>query len=159
MTLASRVEVFTELSCRQLYDNYNHTSIPDVRGADAFVHLPVDANPSLTPLYLPSTPPPVHSLEESQGDGVSEGDDPRVVPGKKCVSDPAVQAGAARLQTIITTAMGALSALTTGWWGRFGERHGRTRVLAISTLGLFLTYVRTLPREMLVEHGASDNTI
>lgn len=34
--------------------------------------------------------------------------------------------------------MGLLSALTTGWWGRFGERHGRTKILAISTLGLFL---------------------
>ena len=140
MTLASRVEVFTELSCRRLHVNcYNHTSIPDVQGT---AYLPVDASPSFALLHLPSAPP-MHSLEESQGDGVSEGDDPRVIPGKKCVSDPAVQASAAKLQTFMTTTMGVLSALTTGYWGRFGERHGRTRVLAISTFGLFITYVHT----------------
>lgn len=146
MTLASRVEVFTELSCRQLHNIHNHSSTADVPAPYAFVHPQVDTSPSFTPLYLSSTsiPPPAQSFEELEGDGVSEGDDPRVILGKKCVSDPAVQAGAAKLQTIMTTAMGALSALTTGWWGRFGERHGRTRVLAISTLGLFLTYVRSI---------------
>jgi hypothetical protein len=77
------------------------------------------------------------SDEEDDGE-----DDPRTLPSKKCMSDPAVQAGAARLQTIMTTTMGTLSALTTGWWGHFGERHGRTRVLAFSTLGLFLTLVQ-----------------
>jgi len=138
MTLASRVEVFTELSCRQLHHPYNHTSTPDIRGIHASVHPQVDTFPTSVPLYLPSIPL-AQSLGESEGDGVSEGDDPRVIPGEKCVSDPAVQAGAAKLQTIMTTTMGALSALTTGWWGHFGERYGRTRVLAISTLGLFLT--------------------
>lgn len=155
MTLAPRVEVFTELSCRQLRDEWNHTST-DARDSHAFVHPQVDAGPSFTSLYLPSMPPPAQSLEESEGDGVSEGDDPRVIPGRKCVSDPSVQAGAVRLQTIMTTTMGALSALTTGWWGRFGERYGRTRVLAISTLGLFLTYVRTLPKETSVALSTSD---
>ncbi len=52
-----------------------------------------------------------------------------------------MQSGAARLQTIMTTTMGILSALTTGWWGHFGETHGRTRVLAVSTFGLFMTFV------------------
>lgn len=68
-------------------------------------------------------------------------DDPRNLPSARCASDPAVQAGAAKIQTILTTTSGVLSALTTGWWGHFGERHGRTRVLAITTLGLFLTSV------------------
>ncbi|EAU85612.2 hypothetical protein CC1G_06325 [Coprinopsis cinerea okayama7 len=40
---------------------------------------------------------------------------------------------------LFTTTMGLLSALTTGWWGRFGERYGRTKVLAIATFGLFWT--------------------
>lgn len=140
--MASRVEVFTELSCNQLHDNYNHTTIAIASTALSYqdsIHQSLDpVGLSFGPLHLPSLPPS-QLLEESEGDGVSEGDDPRVIPGKKCVSDPAVQAGAARLQTIMTTTMGALSALTTGWWGQFGERHGRTRVLAISTLGLFLT--------------------
>lgn len=146
MTLASRVEVFTELSCRQFHEDWNHTSTPGARSNLASVHLQVDA----TPLYLPSMPPPARSLAESEGDGVSEGDDPRVIPGRKCVSDPVVQAGAVKLQTIMTTTMGVLSALTTGWWGHFGERYGRTRVLAISTLGLFLTYVHAFSRETVM---------
>jgi hypothetical protein len=82
---------------------------------------------------------PNHSLDDND-DGE---DDPRTLPSQKCLSDPTVQAGAARLQTIMTTTMGTLSALTTGWWGHFGERHGRTRVLAFSTLGLFLMFVDT----------------
>ncbi|KAF8839621.1 hypothetical protein BDN67DRAFT_969725 [Paxillus ammoniavirescens] len=142
MTLASRVEVFTELSCRQLHDSYNHTVIAsNAQGPYMSVHHSLDplaARPNITPLYFHSQSPP-KSLKESEGDGVSKGDDSRVIPGKKCVSDPAVQAGAARLQAIMTTTMGALSALTTGWWGHFGERYGRTRILAISTLGLFIT--------------------
>ena len=67
--------------------------------------------------------------------------DPRYLPSKRCLTDPKVLAGAARIQTIMTTTMGLLSALTTSWWGAFGEKHGRTKVLAASTLGLFMTYV------------------
>ncbi|KAH0833211.1 major facilitator superfamily domain-containing protein [Lanmaoa asiatica] len=157
MTLAPRVEVFTELSCRRLHDDYNDTSTPNLPGTHALVHPQVDASPRFTPLYLPSMPPPSQSFGESDGDGVSEGDDPRVIPGKKCVSDPAVQAGAVRLQTVMTTTMGVLSALTAGWWGHFGERYGRTRVLAISTLGLFLTDLTFIlvstPRNPLAAHS------
>lgn len=136
MTLASRVEVFTELSCNRLHDSYNHTAVVIV---DETNHISILQSSGAqtrapTPLYFPSF------LEESQGDGVSEGDDPRVIPGKQCVSDPAVQARAAGLQTVMTTTMGVLSALTTGWWGHFGERYGRTRTLAISTFGLVVTY-------------------
>lgn len=41
----------------------------------------------------------------------------------------------------MTTTMGLLSALTTGWWGQFGDRHGRTRVITCAVLGLLFTYV------------------
>ncbi|KAH7915656.1 major facilitator superfamily-domain-containing protein, partial [Hygrophoropsis aurantiaca] len=142
MTLASRVEVFTELSCNRLQEHYNHTStnahntITFFQSESYYLDAP---DPQYTTISLP--PLPLHEFEgpNTGSDSDGEDDDPRVIPGKKCVSDPAVQAGAARLQTIMTTTMGALSALTTGWWGQFGERHGRTRVLAISTFGLFLT--------------------
>lgn len=50
----------------------------------------------------------------------------------------------ARIQTIFTITMGLLSACSTGWWGHFGERHGRTKVLAIATLGYFFTYSTSL---------------
>lgn len=46
---------------------------------------------------------------------------------------------AARIQTTYSITMGSLSALTTGWWGHFGERYGRTKVLALATFGWFLT--------------------
>ncbi|KAI5998873.1 major facilitator superfamily domain-containing protein [Pisolithus albus] len=141
MTLASRVEVFTELSCNQLRDPYKHTSVlidSSTFGLPSTYRPPsVQAQPSISLFFPPS--PKMSRSKETKGDGVHEGDDPRVIPGNRCVSDPAVQAKAARLQTIMTTIMGALSALTTGWWGHFGERHGRTRVLGIASFGLFMT--------------------
>jgi hypothetical protein len=137
MTLASRVEVFTELSCHSLHEHYNHTRmLPSHTPFNSSHHVADPVEPHLISVHLASS----LDIYTTNGD-VDEDEDPRVIPGKKCVSDPAVQAGAARLQTIMTTTMGALSALTTGWWGQFGERHGRIRVLAISTFGLFLTYV------------------
>ena len=73
------------------------------------------------------------------------------------MSNPTVQAGAARLQTIMTTIMGALSAFTSSWWGSFGERYGRTRVIAITTLGLFLTDLTFIlvstPHTVFATHG------
>ncbi|KAG1729637.1 major facilitator superfamily domain-containing protein [Suillus paluster] len=154
MTLASRVEVFTELSCNNLHEPYNHTRASPSLIPLASSRYAVDlGEPYLISVRLPSLP--VHTLEEN--DDGDDGDDPRVIPGKKCVSDPAVQAGAARLQTIMTTTMGALSALTTGWWGQFGERHGRARVLAIATFGLFLTDLTFIlvstPHSLLAVHS------
>ena len=137
MTLAPRVEVFTQLACGTIHSHYNHTAIIS-NSTIQFAH-----NNSYTPLYLPLSsvaPHNKHNLDAPDDDDDGE-DDPRTLPSQRCMSDPAVQAGAARLQTIMTTTMGTLSALTTGWWGHFGERHGRTRVLAFSSLGLFLTFV------------------
>lgn len=139
MTLASRVEVFTELSCHNLHEQHNRADhVPQAFTPFRSIRYAVDpTGPHLTPVLFPSILVHTQQSDDSDDGGV---DDPRVIPGNRCVSDPAVQAGAARLQTIMTTTMGALSALTTGWWGQFGERHGRTRVLAIATFGLFLTY-------------------
>ncbi|KAG1822038.1 uncharacterized protein BJ212DRAFT_1335414 [Suillus subaureus] len=131
MTLASRVEVFTQLSCHNLYEHYNHTRVVHTPfNSSQYVDDPVE--PHSISVHLTSSPILTSGKTQENGD-VDKDEDPRVIPSKKCVSDPAVQAGAARLQTIMTTTMGALSALTTGWWGQFGERHGRTRILAIST--------------------------
>lgn len=128
--MAPRVEVFTQLSCNSVHGHpygYNHTDV------------------SIRQLELHSFDPVLstfHPLNEAENDGDSA--DPTQPPSKRCLSDPAVQAGAARLQTIMMTTMGFLCAITTGWWGRYGERHGRTRVLAASTLGLMLTYASPL---------------
>lgn len=121
MTLAPRVQVFTQLSCNQLYHHQSH-------------NLPIDYSlPPVSDNIYADTTGSYHLLSF---DPLSH-----VPPGNTCASDPAVQSRAARLQTIMMTTMGIMSALTTGWWGHFGERHGRTRVLAASTLGLLITFV------------------
>ncbi|KAH9939520.1 MFS general substrate transporter [Amylocystis lapponica] len=121
MTLGPRVEIFTQLSCNAIYghDVYDHTTI----GADSIFssinHIPLHIDPSGPHLSR------LHFISQ--------------LPSKRCLQDAAVQAGAARLQTTMTFTMGVLSALTTGWWGHFGELHGRTKVLSAATLGLLLT--------------------
>jgi len=149
MTLAPRVEVFTQLSCAAIHHHhpYNHTNAPRIpRDSDSLFAYPavdplVPHLSSIRPVSIDL--PTVASPTSPQDDDGSNEDDPRKLPSQRCLSDPRVTAGAARLQTIMTTTMGLLSALTTGWWGHFSERHGRTRVLALSTFGLFLTYVTT----------------
>ncbi|KAJ3476132.1 hypothetical protein NLI96_g11375 [Meripilus lineatus] len=133
MTLAPRVQVFTQLSCNAIYghDVYNHTNSPFFPD-----HINTDS------LVLQNPHSPYKSVSDDDDDNET---DPRSLPSTRCLSDPAVQAGAAKIQTIMTTIMGTLSALTTAWWGHFGQRYGRMRVLAISTLGLFLTSVPSLP--------------
>ena len=42
---------------------------------------------------------------------------------------------------VMTTTMGILTAVTTGWWGQFGDRHGRTKVIACAVSGLMFTCV------------------
>ncbi|OCH94865.1 MFS general substrate transporter [Obba rivulosa] len=170
MTLAPRVQVFTQLSCNAIYghDVYDHTT-HNYTTALGYNYSPIPlhldlAGPRLNRLHS-DLPPFALTLDESHPvvwlatqDG-DDGDepDPRSPPSKRCLEDPAVLAGAARIQTIMTTTMGALSALTTGWWGHFGERHGRTRVLAASTLGLFLTDMTFIlvstPHSAFAAHG------
>ena len=150
MTLAPRIEVFTQLSCHALHAQqpgadqslpFPSNSSTPWPNADASFYFSLDPlGPHLDPgrrqyesIFLSSTAFATGSNDDD--------DDPRRLPSNQCLGNPAVQAGAARLQTMMTTTMGFLSALTTGWWGHFGERHGRTRVLASVTFGFFLTYV------------------
>ncbi|KAI0956492.1 hypothetical protein AcV7_006879 [Taiwanofungus camphoratus] len=171
MTLGPRVEVFTQLSCNNIYghDVYDHTSTGnDTLLPSNLLRVPVQIDPTGPYLHRPYftfptvdeqtvhfvTEDPTNSTDDNDGD---DEPDPRTVPSKRCLQDPAVQAGAARLQTIMTTTMGVLSALTTGWWGHFGEMHGRTRVLAAATMGLFLTDLTFIlvstPHSIFSAHG------
>jgi hypothetical protein len=141
MTLAPRLEVYTQIACNNLYGHHewNHTQHTTFNFSSDIANIPLYASidplgPHLHPYSL--FPEPGTAFVPNLNDDTDDTEDPRRI---HCVSDPAVQASAARLQTIMITTMGLLSALTTGWWGHFGERHGRTRVLALSTLGLFLT--------------------
>ncbi|KAF7330890.1 MFS general substrate transporter [Mycena venus] len=136
MTLSPRVETYTQLACSRLYHKYNHP-----------------ANTSLeAPFYYrPSQPASVIFFNSPPDEEGSGEDRSGQLPSRQCKSDPAVTAGAARIQTIFTITMGLLSALTTGWWGHFGEKFGRTKVLAISTFGWFLTDLTFI----LVSHPSS----
>ena len=40
--------------------------------------------------------------------------------------------------TMLSLLMGILSALTTGWWGAFGDRHGRKPILFVALFGMLL---------------------
>ncbi|KAH9941328.1 MFS general substrate transporter [Amylocystis lapponica] len=152
MTLGPRVEIFTQLSCNAIYghDVYDHTTI----GADSIFssinHIPLHIDPSGPHLSR------LHFNIPGDDDDDDE-PDPRELPSKRCLQDAAVQAGAARLQTTMTFTMGVLSALTTGWWGHFGELHGRTKVLSAATLGLLLTdlifILVSTPHSMFAAHG------
>ncbi|RDB26264.1 putative membrane protein C14C4.07 [Hypsizygus marmoreus] len=171
MTLAPRIEVFTQLSCNRLHghDRYNHTHISSLIPTTGAI----PQNPSARFLFsLDSLGPQLHPQHQDRrpyynvsfatdigndDDNADPEEDPRRLPSSLCLSDPAVQAGAARLQTVMTTTMGLLSALTTGWWGHFGERHGRTKVLATATFGLFLTDLMFIlvstPSSIFATHG------
>jgi hypothetical protein len=148
MTLAPRLEVFTQLSCNNLYGHHewNRTQSPISSFSSSYA--PIDPlGPHFHPYaHFPESRNLNDQLEINPGmefkgnrSDSDDAEDPFRIPSARCLSDPAVQAGAARLQTILTTTMGLLSALTTSWWGHFSERHGRTRVLALSSLGLLLT--------------------
>lgn len=148
MTVAPRVEVFTQLACNRLHGDHKwdhsqtNTSLQLHQALYSSLD-PLGPHFSLDSIILtPRVPVSVSDTDDKDSDDT---EDPRRLPSARCLADPAVQAGAARLQTIMTTTMGLLSALTTGWWGHFGERHGRTKVLATATFGLFLTYVPHVP--------------
>lgn len=142
MTIAPRVQVFTQLSCNAVFghpSDYNHTNIIPASGAS-------------TANSTNFTIPRIYNVMEDP-----EIEDPLREPSKRCLADPRVQAGAARLQTVMMVTMGILSAVTTGWWGRYGERHGRTRVLTAATFGLLLTDLAfiliSLPQSPFAAHG------
>ncbi|EIM91192.1 uncharacterized protein STEHIDRAFT_50128, partial [Stereum hirsutum FP-91666 SS1] len=164
MTLAPRVEVFTQLSCNAIHSHYNHTSGDSTSLLSVFMpSSSLSLDPSYSSYSSSSSPSSLNSLSilfpssSSSSDDSDNEEDPRNLPSQICLSDPAVQAGAARLQTIMTTTMGTLSALTTGWWGRLGERVGRTRVLSAAVGGMFLTDLTFIlvstPSSPLSHHG------
>ena len=134
MTLAPRVQVYTQLSCNTLHQR-QHSGPPD--NILPFNHslppilVPEYIAPAFIPVYFP------HSSYFRERNGAEV---PRLSRSQDCLSDPAVQAGAARLQTTVATIVGILSVCSTTWWGHYGQKHGRTKVLAASTLGLLTTY-------------------
>ncbi|KAH9484438.1 putative membrane protein [Psilocybe cubensis] len=147
-TIAPRIEIYTILACsvhkpdifRQAYPERwapNNSTFPSVISESPYqpndIHA-YDAHPALplvNPVYHPASPNSdvIHWSNNSDG-----------TPNRNlCASDPTVLAAVAKLTAVITATMGILSLLTTGWWGAFSDRHGRTRVMGISILALLIT--------------------
>ena len=139
MTIAPRVQVYTQLACNSLHRQQHYGPSGDSFLSSLSILAPEYA--ALTPVTVP-----VHFPHFSNPRQDDDAEGPRQLKFQGCLSDPAVQAGAARLQTIMITVMGVLSVCTTSWWGNYGQKHGRNKVLLASTLGLLLAYVtRSLP--------------
>ena len=133
MTTAPRVQVYTQLACNSAYGKQPHDHSDYILPPHLSLPPPVPEHATIIPI-------PVHFPHFSHSPEHTNSEDPPKVLSQRCFSDPAVQAAAARLQTIMATTMGVLSVCTTAWWGHYGQKHGRTKVLAASTLGTLFTY-------------------
>ncbi len=122
MTLAPRVQVYTQVSCNALYQGQQYgpsaNTLPSNPSPSSII-VPDPILPVHTPVYFPH-----FSNSNSQEHHRAEG--PRQFLSQDCLSDPAVQAGAARLQTTIATTTGLLTVCSSTWWGHYGQKHGRT---------------------------------
>ncbi|KAJ7244048.1 major facilitator superfamily domain-containing protein [Mycena rebaudengoi] len=77
-----------------------------------------------------------HLIQNTFGTAVLFSETAEERPGRSlCFSDPVVQAAVTKFATVNAIAIGTLSFLTGGWWGAFSDRHGRRKMLAISTFG------------------------
>ena len=154
MTLAPRVEVFTQLACQSVLGrdiNYNHTHTHHAHSLRADISTSQEGPdiPEIIPAFILSK-----FDQDSDDGGINE---PLGFPPERCSKDPQVQSVAARLQTTVVIVMGIVSSLTTGWWGHFGERHGRTRVMAVGAFGMLITDLTfaaiSLPKSPFAPYG------
>ena len=146
MTTAPRVQVYTQLACNAAYGQQPNEH-------SDYILPPYLLSPLVPTLeHATFTSIPVHFPHFSHSPEHTNSEDPRKILSQRCFSDPAVQAAAARLQTIVATIMGVLSVCTTSWWGHYGQKHGRTKVLAASTLGTLFTYTPPLCTSFLSSH-------
>jgi MFS family permease len=162
MTIAPKVQVYTQLACNEVLHHpidYDESSIHGFH-THSFARVLTHATiTSTTPIIggalqirngTASLSSGLHAFVNSQFDEVTHSQD-------ECLSDPLVQARAARLQTIMMTTMGLLTALTTGWWGHFGERYGRTRALAVAACGMVISdlifFLVSFPQSPFARHG------
>src|SRR6266849_8086975 len=128
MTLAPRVQVYTQLSCNALHRRQHYGLSGNI------LHSNHSLPPTLAPEYIAPSLTPVYFQHFTNSRGHNGAEVPWQFPSQECLSDPAVQSGAARLQTTMATIMGILSVCSTTWWGHYGQNHGRTKFLAASTL-------------------------
>ncbi|CAE6411246.1 unnamed protein product [Rhizoctonia solani] len=125
MTLAPRVQVFTQIAC----DEWRIE--PDLAYGPVSLRNDSSPNPGFSiGLDIPSPIIEMHKLHKNPATHVGK------PASDGCRNDPAVQQGAAKLQTLILTLAGTLSAVTSGFWGQFGDKHGRRGVIALSIFAM-----------------------
>ncbi|KAH9956889.1 major facilitator superfamily domain-containing protein [Russula dissimulans] len=136
MTLAPRVEVYTQLACRTLHDAYT---------------------PDPSPAVILSSPLHNSTLTHTNSVAHVQFQDIPVKTYDDCTADPRVQARAARIQASVKTTESILSAITTGWLSHLSDMFGRRRILLLSMFGaLFMDFVYILvsdPSTLLGRHG------
>ncbi|KIJ16785.1 hypothetical protein PAXINDRAFT_74219 [Paxillus involutus ATCC 200175] len=143
-TFAPRVDMYTSLACRAhspeydqgVYQWSHNEPVTHAAGIPVPGGLVDNNNTIVDPSFvlLPNSTSP---LEYTQKESDTR---------QRCASDPVVQAVVARLSAVLTTTMGVLSCLTTGWWGSFSDRYGRRLVIVVSMFGLLvadITYIIT----------------
>ncbi|KAJ7228026.1 major facilitator superfamily domain-containing protein [Mycena haematopus] len=124
-TLAPKIEIYTLLACS--------VHKPEIFRDRHF--LPASYfQPSAETIETTFPPSFDTAINSSSSVVVSTAD----YPTKECASDPVVLAAVARLAATLTTSMGVLGVLTTGWWGALSDRYGRARVLSLTVFGLLI---------------------
>ncbi|WVF67324.1 hypothetical protein IAT40_002075 [Kwoniella sp. CBS 6097] len=134
------------------YERQHRKSSAGRMGGNSTV-IPPKANPT-SPLPRPDRPLPGDESEDdtnkddddegSSGSEEGSGDQQKgrrpykEIDPRLCKKDVKVQAAAAKLTMIMTTTMGVLAALTTGFWGQTSDKWGRTKVMAIVEIGLLM---------------------
>ncbi|KDR73681.1 hypothetical protein GALMADRAFT_251462 [Galerina marginata CBS 339.88] len=147
-TIAPRIEIYTMLACSVHKPDIFKQNFPGLELGLQGVSLETAVYGIRTP-ELWNTPispfspnqPQIYLPEVSTFLTTIENDGSTVPPTKRilCASDPVVQAAVAKLTAVIAACMGILSCITTGWWGAFSDRYGRTRVMGISIIALLIT--------------------
>ena len=142
MTLAPRVEVYTQIACRALYESSNPP--------------PINVPSESSPLHISTTP-------YTSGVVHVRFQDNPVKTYDRCSADPRVQARAARIQACMSlaslltvlnlirlpplavkTTESILSAATTGWLSHLSDRFGRKNILVLSMFGALFMSVEHL---------------
>ncbi|KAF5330575.1 hypothetical protein D9619_005275 [Psilocybe cf. subviscida] len=154
-TIAPRIEIYTMLACSVHKPDIFRLNFPGVelglQGFSDVKALNLSA-PNTTPVIeIPIHLPQMPAADADAGDHEEPTADPRK-RGNQCASDPVVQAAVAKLTAVIAGIMGVLSCITTGWWGAFSDRHGRTRVMGLSVLGLLITDINFIFVALFSKH-------
>ncbi|KAJ7709720.1 major facilitator superfamily domain-containing protein [Mycena rosella] len=130
-TMAPKIEIYTLLACSV----HKPEIFEDMRA-----HLPSYVRPNEASTARTIFPPSFDIAINNNSSTIISMDEPHANP---CASDPVVMAAVAKLTTgksyPIAATMGVLGCLTTGWWGSFSDRYGRTRILGLTITGLLFT--------------------